>query len=171
MSKVRRQHYLNACKVKTSADSSLRCHSNLKQRADRQKIQMNALFLPGVFEKGADEEVRLSGSCWLSATWDCFGSSKVTGCVCADRIELLMAKFAPQPQMGFVSLSLWCPKPNYSFKKTPPPVTLCLNFNQLFRSLSIWVLPGVQRRSLKINFQSVKDKVTTGQRTSRLFLW
>lgn len=51
MSKVRRQHYLNACKVKTSADSSLRCHSNLKQRADRQKIQMNALFLPGVSKK------------------------------------------------------------------------------------------------------------------------
>ena len=51
MSKLRRQHYLNACKVKTSADSSLQCHSNLKQRADRQKIQMNALFLPGISKK------------------------------------------------------------------------------------------------------------------------
>lgn len=63
------------------------------------------------------------------------------------------------------------PETQLLFSKNSPPVTLRLNFNQLFRSLSIWVLPGVQRRSLKINFQSVKDKVTTGQRTSRLFLW
>lgn len=33
--------------MKTSADSGLRCHNNQKQRADRQKIQMNTLFLPG----------------------------------------------------------------------------------------------------------------------------
>lgn len=45
---VRWQHCVNWSKVKTSADSCLQCHSNPKQRADRQKIQMNALFLPGL---------------------------------------------------------------------------------------------------------------------------
>lgn len=63
---VRWQHCVNRSKAKASADSSLQCHSNQNGRADRQKTQINALFLLGLersWWRGA-----LSTSCWLLAT-------------------------------------------------------------------------------------------------------
>lgn len=119
------QHYLNASKVKTSADSGLQCHSNQKQRADRQKIQMNALFLPGL-ESSWWRGV-LSRSCWLLATWDC---SPVEGhwVCCIDRIKLLMVSLWCNPRWVFVIVP---PEPSYSSRLSSHVSRLHLN--QLFR--------------------------------------
>lgn len=142
---MRWQRYLNASKVKTSADSSLQCHSKQKQRADRQKIQMNALFLPGL-ERSWWRGV-LSRSCWLLATWDC---STVQGhrVCCIGRIKLLMVSLWCKPRWVFVTVP---PEPSYSFEL--PSHVSHLHLNHLFRSdiqhWSIWFWPGVQHRLLK----------------------
>ena len=98
------QHYLNASKVKTSADSSLQCHSNQKQRADRQKIQMNALFLPGL-ESSWWRGV-LSRSCWLLATWDCSPCRRSLG-VLHRQNQIADGEFVVQAQMGFCHCATW----------------------------------------------------------------
>ena len=151
MSKVRRQHYLNACKVKTSADSSLQCHSNLRQRADRQKIQMNALFLPGISKK----ELMKRCAVWELLT---FGNLGLFRLVEGHRLRLAQTESncwwrvcAAAPDGVLCRCHCDTRNPITLFKNSPP-VTLCLNFNQLFRSVSIRVLPGVQHRSLKVNF-------------------
>lgn len=70
--------------------------SNVTATADRQKIQMNALFLPGL-ERSWWRGV-LSGSCWLLASWDC---STVEGhCVLYRQNQTAESEFVMQPQMA-----------------------------------------------------------------------
>lgn len=84
--------------------------SNVTATADRQKIQMNALFLPGL-ERSWWRGV-LSGSCWLLASWDCSTVEGHSVC-CIGRIKLL-------------KVSLWC---NPRWPAVPPePRPLCLSF-------------------------------------------
>lgn len=124
---VRWQHFLNSSKVETSADSGLQCHSNPEQRADRQKIQMNALLLPGL-ERSWWRGV-LSGSCWLLATWDCSGVEGHWVC-CVDRIELLMASLCYKPRcFVFCHCATWT---QLLFRLLPSHLSLS-HLNQLFR--------------------------------------
>lgn len=126
---ARWQHYSNVRKVKTSADSSLQCHSNQKQRADRQKIQMNTSFLPGL-ERSWWRGV-LSRSCWLLATWD---RSAVEG---HRQNWTADSEFMEQPQMGFchwTQLLFWIPS-----------CVCSLHLNQQFRSHPIWYMTQINK--------------------------
>lgn len=130
-----------------------------------QKIQMNTLFLPGL-----EGELMKRCSVRKLLTFGNLGPfhcRRSRGKCCMDKTELLTVSLWSSPRWGFVT------EPSYLFE-FPPVYVLCILISCLelvpsdkgHRSMG-GSCQGCSVPLNKINFKSVKDRLTMGQRTSK----